>query len=324
MDLGTILLIVAALVLVALVSAFFAVSFMGGRRKTRVRELLHDVLTSSQAPQQPTRRKKLSAEDIENLKKTTSTKFKKGTQTIQRPGSESGRGVKLESSKFFQAGLFTLEDRKSFRNMQIFSPIIAVMVSMTTMYLISAPPLIMTLGFILGLFTGLSLPQTWLDRKIDRRTEEIRYFLPLVIEQISIGVSSSLDIWPCISNILDMARSRNTHNPVTELFVYVEKLIASGLNLQDALAEVSTASGVQQIKHTFRYLGQVAEHGGEVSKQLQELADAVMSEHQTSIEGKIHSLPVKATGPLFLVFSGFFIIMLAGMFVKLMMSFPGQ
>lgn len=100
-----------------------------------------------------------------------------------------------------------------------------------------------------------------------------------------------------------MATLRSAHNPVTELLVYVEKLIASGLSFQDALIEVSQASGIQQIKHTFRYLAQCAEHGGEITKQLNELADSVMMERQLHVEQRIASLPVKATGPLFLVFA---------------------
>jgi pilus assembly protein TadC len=94
----------------------------------------------------------------------------------------------------------------------------------------------------------------------------------------------------------------------------------SGLSFQDALIEVGQASGVQEVKHCFNFLAQCAQHGGEISKQLQELANSVMNERQTQIEGKIAALPVKATGPLFLVFAGFFTLMLSGIFVKILLS----
>jgi hypothetical protein len=83
------------------------------------------------------------------------------------------------------------------------------------------------------------------------------------------------------------------------------------------LGEVARVSGVPQIRHTFQYLAQVAQHGGEVSRQLQELGTAVATERQVVVEGKIASLPVKATGPLFLVFAGYFILILSGIFAKL-------
>ena len=59
----------------------------------------------------------------------------------------------------------------------------------------------------------------------------------------------------------------------------------------------------------------------EVSKQLQELADAIMIQRQMRVEAKITALPVKATGPLATVFAGFFLLIIAGMFVRVMQAF---
>lgn len=320
MQLGTLALIIAIIVLLALAAAVVAVLFLGGHRKSQVRDLLRGVLSSTA---QPIKKKKLTPEDIELLKSKTQEQRKQSqfSSILFRPGSDNTRS-KIESTRFFQAGLFTAEDRRVFFRLQVAAPIVSLIVCTTLMIALDASPLLITIGMIIGLFIGLTVPQSWIDRRIKQRTDAIKYFLPVVIEQVAIGVSSSLDIWPCITHILEMARQRNTHNPVTELMLYVEKLISSGLSLQDALYEVAQASGVQQIKHTFRYLGQVAEHGGEISKQLQELADAVMNERQGDVEELISSLPVKATGPLFMVFTGYFMLMMAGIFAKLITSFP--
>jgi hypothetical protein len=118
-----------------------------------------------------------------------------------------------------------------------------------------------------------------------------------------------------------MTNERDSHNAVTEMFVHVEKLIKSGLSLQDSLVEVGTANGTNEVKHAFMFLAQCAKHGGEVSKQLQELADSVMTQRQVHIEGKIAALPVKATGPLAMVFAGFFGLLFAGLFVRLLSAF---
>lgn len=323
MELGTVLLIIGGLILVAIAAAVIGVTFLGSHKKTRVRELIQGVLSTSTTAQ-PTRKKELSADDIEQLKRrTAATKTSGGiTKALFRSDANSAKRQKLESTKFFQAGLFTADDRRQYARIQLVAPIFSILGCTIVIVAVKGTALLIAFAILLGLFIGLSMPQSWLERRIKARTEEVQFFLPLVIEQIAIGVSSSLDIWPCIANIIEMARQRNTHNAVTELLLYVEKLITSGLNLQDSLYEVAQASGIQQVKHTFRYLGQVAEHGGEISKQLQELADAVMQERQTEVEGRIQSLPVKATGPLFLVFTGYFILMLSGIFVKLMTSFP--
>lgn len=325
MDLGTIFLVIGGLILLAVAAAVIAVTFLGAHKKTRVRELIHGVLSATSTAT-PTRKRELTAEDIETLKRRTADQRKKGqlTSVLFRPDSGATNKAKLESTRFFQAGLFTAEDRKKFVRLQVAAPIVSIVFCTGIMIALKGTPMFIILGLVLGLFIGISLPQTYVDRQIERRAEDVKFYLPLVIEQISIGVSSSLDIWPCISNILDMARERETHNAVTELLMYVEKLIASGLNLQDALYEVAQASGVHQVKHVFRYLGQVAEHGGEISKQLQELADAVSTERQTDVEGRIQALPVKATGPLFMVFSGYFAIMMSGIMVKLFTAFPTE
>ena len=68
---------------------------------------------------------------------------------------------------------------------------------------------------IAGVIGGYLAPSMWLDRTTRKREDEIMYFLPLVIEQISIGVSSSLDVGPCISNIIVMSDERDSHNAVT-------------------------------------------------------------------------------------------------------------
>jgi type II secretory pathway component PulF len=59
-------------------------------------------------------------------------------------------------------------------------------------------------------------------------------------------------------------------------------------------------------------LAQVAKHGGEITRQLNELADAVANQRATKIEAKIKKLEIAATGPVALVFLGFLIILLIG------------
>ena len=64
-------------------------------------------------------------------------------------------------------------------------------------------------------------------------------------------------------------------------------------------------------------LAQVAKHGGEITRQLQELADAVAGQRETKIEAKIKRLELEATGPVALVFLGFIGIVLIGFGLQL-------
>src|SRR5690606_32288561 len=132
--------------------------------------------------------------------------------------------------------------------------------------------------------------------------------LPLVIEQVAIGVSSSLDIGPCLSRIVSMADERDSHNIVTELIRHAQFHVKSGVSLEEAINEIGKRSGHTELKHAFMSLAQVAKHGGEITKQLQELADSVASQRETQIEAKIKKLELEATAPVALVFFGFLII----------------
>ena len=226
-------------------------------------------------------------------------------------------------SKLFKAGFFTAEDKKNFARFRVVCFIVCLIGIPFAFYTATNNVVLSTVCAVLGAFIGYVLPISRLERAIVAREDETLRFLPLVVEQVAIGVSSALDIGPCLSHITHMATVRDSHNPVTEMFVHVEKLIKSGLNLEDALTEVAEVNGISDIKHAFMFLGQCAKHGGEISRQLQELADSIMVQRQMAVEAKITALPVKATGPLAMVFAGFFALLFSGLMVRLMGAFGG-
>ena len=80
-------------------------------------------------------------------------------------------------------------------------------------------------------------------------------------------------------------------------------------------------SGHTELKHAFLSLSQVAKHGGEITKQLQELADAVQAQREAKIEGKIKKLELEATLPVTMVFAGFMLILLVGFFIQIKGAF---
>lgn len=225
--------------------------------------------------------------------------------------------------KLFRAGYFSAEERRQFAVSRVTSLAIFTVGIPAGLYLAGGGGQMVVLGLCLGVGIGFVFPLSRLDKKIRFRQEETLYFLPLVIEQVSIGVSSSLDIGPCIAHITEMATDRDSHNPVTEMFVHSQRLMRSGMNLEEALVEVAEANGMSEVKHAFMFLAQCARHGGEITKQLQELADSVMTQRQVQVEARITALPVKATGPLATVFAGFFALLFAGLCVRLMTAFGG-
>ena len=245
-----------------------------------------------------------TGKELDRLKKATKKKAKKKQKfTIQE--------------MFYHAGIFTDKERSEFMRIRLFAPIVLAPLIGFGIYYLEAGTEFTALGMVLGGLIGLQLPKTILSRKINARQEDILFYLPLVIEQIAIGVSSSLDIGPCLQRVVSMADERDSHNVVTELMRHAQFYVKSGASLDQALIEVGKASGSSELKHAFMALSQVARHGGEISKQLQELADSVSNQRETKIEAKIKSLELHATGPVGLVFAGFFIILLIGFGLQL-------
>ncbi len=212
--------------------------------------------------------------------------------------------------QFFRAGIFTEKQKADFKRIQMVLPMVLVPIVLVFLLMFNDDPMSVGAGTLLAGYIGYRAPSFMLDGKIKRRNEDILYYLPLVIEQISIGVSSSLDIGPCLQRIVQMADERDTHNSVTELIRHSQYHIKSGSSLEESMQEVGHLSGHTELKHAFLALAQVARHGGEISKQLQELADSVTSQREAKVEGKIKRLELEATAPVALVFVGFFIILL--------------
>ncbi len=311
MDLSTILIIMTGFLgLVGFGVLGYLYVGAGNRRQSEIRDMMSTPSLTRGGESKQVRRLSSGEDlDVDDIKRMSGSAVAKRGKTDDM------------STKLFRAGFFSARDRRKFFIVQTFMFVVSIVGMPTGMQLLLGKPALTAAGFVLGALIGYAVPISWLEKQIRKREEELLYYLPLVIEQVSIGVSSSLDIGPCISNIVHMANERDSHNPITEMFVHVEKLMRSGLNLEESLIEVGTASGAVETKHAFMFLSQCAKHGGEITKQLQELADAVMTARQVQVEGKITQLPVKATGPLIMVFAGFFGLLIAGLMVRLASAF---
>jgi len=305
------LITVVAIALIAFVLLVLLYFLFASRRQNNLSNLMQSGRTmESFGPTAEVREKlrtDISGDQFEKLKEETRNQFAKK------------KDLTLEE-KFFQAGMFSVDEKKDFQRMRVLFPVIG-----TPLFLFAGlwffSPLMGVVFAIMGLLVSLQAPFTLLDRRIKHRDEEIMFYLPLVIEQIAIGVSSSLDVGPCISRVVSMADERDSHNVVTELLRHTQYHVKSGVALEQALTEIGVRSGHTELKHAFMSLSQVARHGGEITRQLQELADAVAGQRETKIESKIKKLELEATGPVALVFLGFIVILLVGFGIQIRDAF---
>ncbi len=303
------ILVLIAVVLAVAALGVFLYFFLVPRRQDNFRNLMQTGRGADLGKPSDIRRRieeDETGEELERLKQEARQATKKASQLTL-------------DERFFQAGVFSPEEKQDFFRMRIIVPIItAPICAFVGSYVGSS---FILLGGILGVLVGLQLPFTILDRKIKNRSEEIMFYLPLVIEQIAIGVSSSLDVGPCVARVITMADERDSHNVVTELLRHAQFHVKSGATLEESLTEIGVRSGHTELKHAFMSLAQVAKHGGEITRQLQELADAVGNQRETKIEAKIKKLELEATAPVALVFMGFLVILLIGFGVQIQGAF---
>ncbi len=295
MDQQTIILI--AIVVVALLAVVVFLYILNSGRSRSAMNLGYSSMSTDVADARASMENDESGQAYENVKKQ----------------AQKAREAKLKADgdedRFFRAGLFTAEEKADYKRMQVMAPLIAGIGGFILMLLQDFSFLSLVI-LVLAVLVGMRYPSMALDSRIKKRDDDIMFFLPLVIEQVAIGVSSSLDVGPCLQQVVGMADERDNHNPVTELMSYVLDMMRTGLSLEEALTEVAIKSGHAEIKHTFTALAQVAKHGGEISKQLHELANAVSGKREAEIEAKIKKLELKATGPVALVLVAFIIILL--------------
>lgn len=146
--------------------------------------------------------------------------------------------------------------------------------------------------------------------KLSSQKKRLTFYLPLTIERLVMSVQSGLDIGPAIERLVTSDISLRGGNPCEELFAQVLALNQSGLTLEESLNEVSNTSPLSAIRHTFSHLASAQRDGGEILRPLIELADAAQQAYQEEMDEEIAKLPIKATLPLILTFSGLLICMM--------------
>ncbi len=308
METKTILILVA--VTLALVSGVVVLLyFLKSRNEPNYRSMMGSYASNEESTAMRMKlREDRSGEVFQQIKEQTKKKESGGKKALT-----------LEQ-RLFQAGMTSSKDQAEFARIRFLCPIIVAPLVCIGFW-IPLGTQFGLIGLVLGGLIGMQVPNSILDRKVAKRHDDIMFYLPLVIEQIAIGVSSSLDIGPCLQRIVQMADERDTHNCVTELVRHAQNYIKSGVPFEEAMVETGKASGHTELKHAFMYLSQVAKHGGEITRQLQELADSVSSQRQTYIEGRIKRLEIVATGPVSLVFMGFLVMLMISFGVQLKQAF---
>lgn len=210
--------------------------------------------------------------------------------------------------QLFMAGKFSAAEREDYLKKRKLAPIVFGFVGAVAGTVLGGVKLVAIMALV-GVLLGVYIPIVMLRRWVEEQHKEIEYYLPLLIEQIAIGVSSSLDIGPCLSQIVQLSDERDSHNAATRLIKYALYYVKSGVSLEEALIEVGQMSGQPEFKHSLLALSQVSKFGGEISKQLQDLAESVANQREAKVEATIKKLELKASAPVAIVFLAYMILL---------------
>jgi Flp pilus assembly protein TadB len=210
--------------------------------------------------------------------------------------------------QLFMAGRFSPAEREDYVRKKKLAPIVFAFIGIIVGTVLGGLQQVVLMALVGGLL-GMYLPMMMLRRWVEEQHQEIEYYLPLLIEQIAIGVSSSLDIGPCLSQVVQLCDERDSHNATTKLIKYALYYVKSGVSLEEALIEVGHLSGQAEFKHSLLALSQVSKFGGEITKQLQDLAESVASQREAKIESTIKKLELKASGPVAIVFLAYMLLL---------------
>jgi tight adherence protein C len=171
--------------------------------------------------------------------------------------------------------------------------------------------MILLLGVI-----GFLLPDVYLRRRVDQRQRAIVSALPDTLDQLTVLLEAGLGFNTAIDRI-----ARSTSGPLVDEFARALHSIRLGQPRNEALEDIATRTGTQEVRQFVSAIKQADSLGVPVAR-----VARVQSEHMRELK-RLHSeeqamrLPVKLVFPMVLcMLPALFIVLLGPVFVRVMNS----
>jgi tight adherence protein C len=170
--------------------------------------------------------------------------------------------------------------------------------------------------YILLASIGFYAPQIWLRKKIAGRQRKIAEGFPDALDLMVICVEAGLSLNSAIGRIGE--EMKLVHKELSEEFHFLSLELRTGLSRQQALRNLSTRVGLDEIKSLVSVLIQTERFGTSVSNALSVLSTAMRQTRQHKAEEAAAKLPVKLLFPLLLfIFPSLFIVILGPAALKI-------
>ncbi len=247
----------------------------------------------------------------------------KQTQTATRVLSDVGKLLpastkNLSSTKLMlvRAGYRRPEAIMAMRGAKILFPIIfGATVYFTGVYTYS--PMFI---WIFALMGGFLLPDFWLSRRVKKRQTIIRKALPDALDLLVVCIEAGLGLDQAFIRVSQELRI--THPELCGELDMVNAQIRVGRTRIEALRELASRTGVEDLKALVAMLIQTDRFGTSVAQSLRVHADDMRMKRRQRAEEQAAKTPVKMVPPLvFFIFPALFVVILGPAMITIYRQF---
>ncbi len=177
--------------------------------------------------------------------------------------------------------------------------------------------------YILALAAGFLLPDMWLSRRVRKRQTILRKALPDALDLLVVCIEAGLGLDQAFMRVSQELRI--THPELCGELDLVNAQIRIGRTRIEAMRELASRTGVDDIKALVAMLIQTDRFGTSVSQSLRVHADDMRMKRRQRAEEAAAKTPVKMVPPLvFFIFPALFVVILGPAIITIFRQFVGM
>ena len=157
---------------------------------------------------------------------------------------------------------------------------------------------------------GFLAPNLWLSSAIAKRGEKIRNGLPDTLDMMVISVEAGLGLDAAFQRVGD--EMKKVHPVLAEELQLVTLESQMGIPRAEALGNLSTRTGLDEVRSLVAMINQTERFGTSIAKALRNQSDALRVKRRQAAEERAQKTTVKLMAPLILFIFPAILVVLAG------------
>jgi tight adherence protein C len=246
----------------------------------------------------------------------------KATRVLSDVGKLLPSSKDMSSTKLMlvRAGYRRPEALMALRGAKVLLPIIFLLVAYFSGLTQSGNAMFI---YILALAAGFLLPDMWLSRRVRKRQTILRKALPDALDLLVVCIEAGLGLDQAFMRVSQELRI--THPELCGELDLVNAQIRIGRTRIEAMRELASRTGVDDIKALVAMLIQTDRFGTSVSQSLRVHADDMRMKRRQRAEEAAAKTPVKMVPPLvFFIFPALFVVILGPAIITIFRQFVGM